>query len=206
MPKPCFHIGDFVWCRHGFGYIMGMQHIRNYNMAWYMIGISVHPNITPDAGITHVVYDTEPTRFKTVTEHSLSLVQDHALQFVKPVTDLNKYEWQLHVGDIVRNKTYGHGIILTGGYIRPERKGSTVYYHVYYFESDVFDYDCLTNNKNGINNMILCDNHTPESRNLARRIIQECYLEPIFSADKNHEISHFISAMHMDFSKLPTKG
>lgn len=226
MPNTCFHIGDFVWCRHGFGYIMGLQHVRTYagshqiiknhkhmviddttHVPWYMIGVAPNSKFDPTSEITHVVYDTNPTLFETAPPQGLSFVQSKALDFMQTDTGLNhkSHHRRFYPGDLVKHDMYGAGIILSGGYRRPERNDGQVYHHVYYLNTGIFDYDCAADNYQSINNIKLwnpADNH---SRYIANQIVRDCYLMPIFSAEMHNPIAELVSTNHIDFTAIQKK-
>lgn len=211
MPTKCFQIGDLVHCRHGMGYIMGLQHMRTItgqkttkhgyktivedqstSQAWYLIGISPcdEPG-KPTGKITHVVYDTEPTLFAKADANTIKSVQTIALSTMQERTEL----WQqaeLNYGDMIYHTYYGEGIVISGGYHRPERNANDIYHHVYYFSKNIFDYDCAQ--KPGTNwNLQKWRNADSKTKQLASKILLEYFLTPIFDTASDAPIAEIIN-------------
>lgn len=218
MPNKCFRIGDLVHCRYGFGYIIGLQHVRQYHgmrrmlsnythedqhksatLTWHMIGIvdrELDGTIT--SGLKYLVYDTAPTLFEPATQASISKIQSDILPFMN-----GKRYNSFMPGDIVYHHDYHYGIIISGGHIRPERMSNLLYYHVYYFSTETFDYDCdAAETKSSINNMQLWYPATACTKHIANAILQECYLMPIFTATADMPVSEFVIPTNIDMDIL----
>ena len=211
MPAKCFQIGDLVHCRHGMGYIMGLQHMRTItgyknttrgyqtireeqstSQEWYLIGISPcdEPG-KPTGEITHVVYDTAPTLFADATTETIGYVQNVALSIMKQDTDLQK-DCRLKYGDMVYHTYYGEGIVISGGYHRPERNSDDIYHHVYYFSKNIFDYDCEQKPETNWN-LQFWRNASRETKQLANDILFEYYLTPIYNASADAPVAEIIN-------------
>lgn len=213
MPAKCFHIGDLVHCRKGLGYIMGLQHQRyignpdNIHLSWYCIGIAQHEG--PDkrtSDIQYLTYDTEPTLMRPSTPDTIRAVQTQAAKLMSPHTshiDENPLR-RLHPGDLIKNPYYGNGIILSDPYIRQDWDSKHLAYHVYYFDKNIFDFDCANNGDNSLN-LHLWRQGDNATRKIANQIIFDCYLSPIYSVNPNEPIAEFSKPQNLYIEYLQDK-
>ena len=71
------------------------------------------------------------------------MIQSIILDRFKMNTELTDPKaMKIYVGDIIQNRITGDkGIVLTDAYKRQERLDDELYYHIYYFDKDIFGFE-----------------------------------------------------------------
>lgn len=171
--------------RHGDGYILGNAHLRNNIYRKNTTDVNKPPML-----VYYLTYfpSNKVRRYLaakqfTVIESTNDINRDTALSYLPlvvnpidiihenkvPVGDANYY-----LGDWVRTDLFGEGIILSEGFYRPGQTGQSIYHHIYFPKTGIFEFE-----KERYQTLIrLADD---KSRQQAKDIIRNQILMPAFS-------------------------